>query len=422
MLLDITMSNFRSVKESQSVSFEAVQDRSFDKQQIVPVGKKLNVLKTAAIVGPNGSGKSSVVRALEAIQTFVLADDLNENALSGFLGAPFSFDKDWRDRPSSVAVQVITGIDQESGDPEICCYTLEADKNIVHRETLVIRVGRSTRRLFDRILQETPTTQSTAPATENGPVYKFLWGKKYLGDKKKLGKRVPANRSFLAAAAAAGGESVMPMYLWIKDGLCSIPLGLSGASETQMIQTLTRRPELKQKVLEFLWCMDLMDIRDIRISDRGQERLIYIHGAGDSRFASYFASEAPGVRRLTLLAVSFMDAFTQKKTIISDDFSLFLHPSVTAHLLRIFIQGSKDIGSQLLITGVDTTLLDNGLLRRDGIWFTTKGHGAGTIYYSLSDYKYRKKHIVSQMYVNGAFGALPILSDFSFNPDLIKEV
>jgi len=71
--------------------------------------------------------------------------------------------------------------------------------------------------------------------------------------------------------------------------------------------------------------------------------------------------------------------------------------------------------SQMFISGVDATLLDDKLIRRDGIWFTTRGRQDGSIFYSLSDYKYRQKHDVSDMYRLGAFGALPILSEFVFD-------
>ena len=248
------------------------------------------------------------------------------------------------------------------------------------------------------------------------PVYTFRWGKKYYGEKKKLGKRVPHNRAFLQAAALAESESAIPMYNWFKNSLSVIPLGLSSVSEQLIINVLKQKPSWRKKIIDFLWCMDLMDIRDLRIAERESEHLIYIHGSGDNRFASYFSSESLGVRRLTLIAITFMESFIGNKTVISDDFSLFIHPSVTRHLLKTFITGTSKSKSQLFISGVDATLLDDTLIRRDGLWFTTKGMSGGSVYYSLSDYKYRQKHDASEMYRNGAFGALPILSDFIFDP------
>ena len=71
MLLDVTLTNYRSVKETQTVSFEAVTDKSLDEQQLIPVDERLDLIKIAAVLGPNGSGKSAVLRAVEGIRSFV---------------------------------------------------------------------------------------------------------------------------------------------------------------------------------------------------------------------------------------------------------------------------------------------------------------------------------------------------------------
>ncbi|NQT59903.1 MAG: ATP-binding protein [Bacteroidetes bacterium] len=414
MLLDVTLTNYRSVKETQTVSFEAATDKSLDEQQLIPVDERIDLIKISAVLGSNGSGKSAVLRAVEGIQSFVLAGENEANPLSIMTGSSFAFDKEWSSKPSKITIRSIIGKDEESGLAKIYCYTLEADREKIHKETLFVQIGRSTRRMFERILvtpDKKGQTQNQKP-----PVYAFSWGKQYYGEKKKLGKKVTQNRSFLQTAALADSESAVPMYEWFKNSLSVIPLGLSTVSEQLIINILKQKPSWRKKIIDFLWCMDLMDIRDIRIAERGTERLIYIHGSGDTRFASYFTSESLGVRRLTLIAITFMEAFIGNKTVISDDFSIFIHPSVTRHLLNTFIRGTGKSKSQLFISGVDATLLDDKLIRRDGIWFTTKGRSGGTICYSLSDYKYRQKHDASDMYINGAFGALPILSDFIFDP------
>ena len=414
MLLDVTLKNYRSIKEPQTVSFEAVTDKSLDSQQLIPVDEKLDLIKISAVLGPNGSGKSAVLRAVEGIQSFILAGEDEVNPLSFMTGSSFAYDKEWSSKPSRISIRSIIGKDEETGLAIIYWYTLEADREKIHKETLFVQIGRSTRRMFERILVAPGKKRDIQDVKT--PVYTFRWGKKYYGEKKKLGKRVPHNRAFLQAAALAESESAIPMYNWFKNSLSVIPLGLSSVSEQLIINVLKQKPSWRKKIIDFLWCMDLMDIRDLRIAERESEHLIYIHGSGDNRFASYFSSESLGVRRLTLIAITFMESFIGNKTVISDDFSLFIHPSVTRHLLKTFITGTSKSKSQLFISGVDATLLDDTLIRRDGLWFTTKGMSGGSVYYSLSDYKYRQKHDASEMYRNGAFGALPILSDFIFDP------
>ena len=58
------------------------------------------------------------------------------------------------------------------------------------------------------------------------------------------------------------------------------------------------------------------------------------------------------------------------------------------------------------------------LLRRDAVWFAQKDQESSTVYYSLSDFKgARGKIPTSRRYMQGAFGALPITSEFYFVHD-----
>ena len=68
VLIDITMANYRSIKDPQTLSFAALKDKRMDQTKVQIVSDKLKILRTAAIIGPNGVGKSTAVRALEAVK------------------------------------------------------------------------------------------------------------------------------------------------------------------------------------------------------------------------------------------------------------------------------------------------------------------------------------------------------------------
>lgn len=51
MLIDITVANFRSIKEPQTVSFAALKDKRLDQSKVETVSEKLKVLRTVAVVG-----------------------------------------------------------------------------------------------------------------------------------------------------------------------------------------------------------------------------------------------------------------------------------------------------------------------------------------------------------------------------------
>ena len=71
MILDFTISNFRSIKESQTISFEATNDTHLEDYYIVKKDK-YRILKIATILGANASGKSNVIRAFSLIHNLFL--------------------------------------------------------------------------------------------------------------------------------------------------------------------------------------------------------------------------------------------------------------------------------------------------------------------------------------------------------------
>ena len=81
MLLSMTLANYKSVKNPQTISFVALGDKRLDLTKTVQGTDKFNVLKTSAIIGPNGAGKSSFVRALEAVMGIVFASEDIQNPL-----------------------------------------------------------------------------------------------------------------------------------------------------------------------------------------------------------------------------------------------------------------------------------------------------------------------------------------------------
>lgn len=406
MLLDITIENFRSIKDTQTISFEAVRDRRLRSDHTFAVGKKLNLLTFAAVIGPNGAGKSTVIRALEMLQGMILAPESEENPLIRLSGSSFAFDAYYKDSPTTITVKIVSGVDQKSQEAIIYCYTLSADDVKVFHEELSVRVGRSTRLMFERSIdQENSDEQKT--------VYTYRWGKKYDGQKKRFANKLTERQLFLGASARAGSPSLDPVYSWFSQRLIVIPIGLSHLSETYVIDLIESEPRLAECILEFLHAMDMVDIRDLRVVRKEGEspRLVYIHGNGASRYASYFSSESLGTRRMTMIAAVMRIAMERPTFLLADDFTLLLHEAVKAEVFEKFVTQTAGVGSQMMTSGVDLSVLNEGSHRHDEIWLTSKIADGSTTYYSLADYVIRKKDSVRDMYLQGAFGAVPIIAE-----------
>jgi AAA15 family ATPase/GTPase len=123
--------------------------------------------------------------------------------------------------------------------------------------------------------------------------------------------------------------------------------------------------------------------------------------------------ESDGTRRFYALAGEFFLCIHVPYTSISDELDIQLHPMLSRWLIDFFHNYKKDSAAQLVFTTHNTDIMDPKLFRRDQIWFATKDRatGASTLF-SLSDYKRRKGENYRKNYLEGRYGAIPILEKF----------
>lgn len=406
MLIEMKVANFRSVKDPQTISFVALKDSRLPEDKVTLAPGDVKVLKTTAVIGPNGAGKSTFVRGLEALKNIISADETVENPLlRGFAGTAFAY-SEVKGLPSELEIKVLLPRVTEKGDSITAIYRLLADMNKVHEESLIYSFGNSRKLMFERKI---------LPSLEEDEVsYKYRWGKMYRGEKKRMEKKLSPKRTYLAEAAVKGGETCGELYSWIINSLHIVPMGAATASETYMAEALTAHPDWAKQLVDYLWSLDITDIRGIRVKDG---KVIFIHTNVTQHFSSAFLSESLSLRRLCVMGVAFFESFTSEKTLVVDDFGMFLHPSVIRHVLTVFGNSSFP-GSQLICVDCNPALLSDGLLRKDGIWFAEKNSLGSTVFYSLADFKVANvKDKARRMYENGAFGALPITSEFTFTKE-----
>ena len=412
MLLNMTIANFKSVKSPQTISFEALKDNRLSPSKVVEINDKLKAIKTSVIIGPNGAGKSSFVRALEVLNRVVTASEDNENPLASALtGTVFAYGIE-KTTPATISIDVLLekGDGSDENPTVIARYTLAASKDRIFEETLYHIYNTSKKLMFERKYDESDNT------------YAYRYGKMYRGEKKRLAARIPDSASFLGWAARKGGETCSQLYSWFTDSLHILPMGVSAATESYIARMLNAHPAWREQLTNFFWAVDITDIRRVGVRDDGKVVFthVYINDKKADGYSNLFSLESLSLRRLTLLAVAFFECFTSHKTLVIDDFGMLLHPDVLCHLVEIFESCNKE--SQMLVVDCNPSLLKEGLLRRDGIWFAQKDHESSTTYFSLADFKVsRGKALTREKYLQGAFGALPITSEFYFVDDE-KEV
>lgn len=413
MLLSMTIANFKSVKSPQQISLIAVKDNNLDATKTMTGTDRFDVLKSTAIIGPNGAGKSSFVRALEVLKAIVFASEDIENPLKGCLQkAAFAYG-DGKDRPSEISVDVLLdkGVAGDEEHPSVIArYSIAVTPQRFYGESLYYIVNGSKKLMFERKYDEEKNE------------YKYRFGKLYRGEKKRQASKLSETRSFLQGAALKGGATASELYTWLDESLNLLPLGYGKSAEQIVINALKAHPGWADQLLNFLWAVDITDIYKIQLktNSQGEDIVLISHTyVGNNKTEAYsqmFMKESMSLRRLIVIAISFFEAFISSKTLVIDDFGQLLHPYVLCHLVEIFEACDKE--SQLIVVDCNPALLEEGLMRKDSVWFAQKGEDSATEYFSLADFRGAKGRLSNyDKYLQGMFGAVPLESEFCFVHD-----
>lgn len=135
---------------------------------------------------------------------------------------------------------------------------------------------------------------------------------------------------------------------------------------------------------------------------------------------SFNGNESEGTIKYFSLSYPIIDALDNGKRLVVDELDSKLHPLLVRKIITLFNSSETNPkGAQLLFTTHDTFLLGAGLFRRDQVWFTQKNSFGATEAYSLAEYKVRGNSPFEKEYLQGRFGATPIIGDLEaiFNPE-----
>ncbi len=94
--------------------------------------------------------------------------------------------------------------------------------------------------------------------------------------------------TFIQARERAVKQSNL-FYSWIVDRLHLLPMGVSNLSEKYLAQMIEEHPGWVSLLINFLWSVDITDIRDIRVKD---DKVIFVHTNVTQHYASYFSWKA----------------------------------------------------------------------------------------------------------------------------------
>ena len=397
MLIEFSATNFRSLRETQTLSLAASKYfREMKEQNSFEVGIKglPRLLRSAVIYGPNASGKSNFLSSLAYMRYMVLSSAVKIQEGQELDVTPFLLDHDSKDKESEFeAIFIEEGIRYQ--------YGFAINKTRVLREWLIAYPEGRPQRWFDR--EYDPKTRE----------YTYEFSSKFLGGRLRQDwkKATRGNALFFSVAVQFNSEQLKPVFHWFQKRLRTVKYFSPGQTIS-----ICESDVGKKNVASFLNTADL-SIVDILIDKKnflpenlpkemsvelkehlrkemeGKEiaEIKFLHKNPKTGGLVPFNAheESDGTRNLFAFAGPWLDVMENDKILLVDEIDSSLHPLVVHQLIRL-LHGSKG-KSQLVFTTHDTTLLSQDIMRRDQVWFIERDRSNASKLYPLSDFNIRER-------------------------------
>jgi AAA domain, putative AbiEii toxin, Type IV TA system len=410
MLIEFSVSNFRSFRERQTLSMVAAP-RLRKRENTLPAPTRTetfpDLLRVAAIYGPNAAGKSNFVQALDAVR--LIARNEPSALPARLLVWPFRFDTALRDAPSRFEIHFI-----EEG----LRYSMEvaATAQRIVEERLTVYPRGKAQLLYERQRTGETETYKFGDELEGGSDLHETWRKSTAPDVLFLSRAVANSNEEL-------GQLRHPLR-WLTRTLHVILGGLTGWQDSVQ-SLLAEHPSMTDEVVELLKDVDvpvsrirseLLETADTNSLGFGttepRRRTTLTHQTALGMAEFDLSEESEGTKNLIGFWLPwglFQDAPASSATdvMIVDEFDSSLHPSIVASLVKRHI--SSKLAKQLIFTTHDTHLMDAKLLRRDQIWMVERDANGATQLFSIHDVKGRGEEDIEKRYFEGRYRGLPVL-------------
>lgn len=423
MLISFEVENYRSIKEPVTLLLSAVNYYKESENQLIsnelPGLAGIKYLRAGAIYGPNASGKTALWRALETMQTMVL-QGASMIASAPCPYTPFGLDNESKNEPTRFTIIFVAGKNKTRFEysfaynehgiifEELFAYPKGFKQTWFTRthETLVAQIKGSTTvkitNAIKQLLNDNMLLLSLLCNLPNADSYEAVfpvgeWFSKELD----LYSRAPdAPNDFPYSGEIIEGEQGSPfMSSLIQDMMRRADIGISRAD--------VEKRQFPEEMRDFF--INKMEVPQDVLND-GLKTVVFQHEGKHGQMKVDFAEESDGTRQLFGLSGHVARALETGGVLFVDEIDASLHPVLVTEVVRLFLdQNSNPLGAQLLFTAHNPCLLENGLLRRDQVWFTEKDASGATQLYPLSDYSPRKGETVLAGYLTGRYSAIPVV-------------
>ncbi|TAD92411.1 MAG: ATP-binding protein [Bacteroidetes bacterium] len=425
MIINFSVQNFGSIKDTQTLSFEADKSTHLEDTYVANVGK-LRILKLALIYGANASGKTTILKALNFLRALVLEPALKKTDELDF--NPFLFDPESPAQHSKIAIEFVHNSIKYAYEVEFVRKAIVAEvlnfynpnkANIYKRKTNL--PNQFTEISFGNKISSTTAFEKHLEANT-------LWNNTVLGGFLKT------NINF---------KELQEVVDWFKDHLkplidtrtlleefVTLKISENEILKSEIVPILKKADfnisdiiieENEEKIPDGL--MEFLNRQAIKQNDTFKEldengkfksvKIEFEHTVNNRKYTLPLACESEGTRRYYGFS-GLLSILIGRTAIFSiDELENSLHPDLYLHFLLSFLLNAKS--SQIIATTHHRELLDNkDIFRNDAIWFTQKQESCSTELYSLADFDsavVRNTTNILNAYKSGKLSGTPNLSD-----------
>ncbi len=435
MLLEFSVSNFRSINTTQTLTLIADSKKDLLESNSYYFAKdSLHVLKSAAIYGPNASGKSNFLKAIEFMKNLVVNPEMYKSDNEIFVDN-FAFDSgNSVSNPTELEVLFVENNIRYQYGVSLTQERIESEWLYAYPNN---RLQKWFERDFDSDLKE----------------YNWYFGPKLSGHKNVWKDSTDNFSLFLSVAAQLNSAQLKPLQSWFHR-LASISTGEMIDPDYTATQCY-KKPENRKMVEQLLRAADptiegleikkevIKDLKfpsnipeDLKkriredLKNKEQLRVLVRHQISDidtskknKGSAQYIPmeEESDGTQKLFAYIAPWMDCFMGGKIAVIDELENSFHPQLLIFLIQLFHDKMNVNHGQLIFSTHETVIMLKKILRRDQIWFTEKGSDLSTNLTPLTDFHARKDEAIQDRYLKGCYGAVPFTNDILFKTTRVHE-
>lgn len=426
MIVNFSIQNFGSIKEKQTLSFEADKSSQLEDYYVIQTNG-LRLLKLGLIYGANASGKTTILNALEFLRDLVLEPEEKKTEPLEF--KPFLLDKISTNLNTIISIEFIQNeiryfyeveFNQKAIIKEILNHYNPTKSNVFKRTTDID--NQFTEISFGSKIKKDKTFEKTLESNT-------LWNNTVLGGFIKTN----INSKELKDATDWFSKYLKPLILTKTelDGYVTSRINNSEITKDDVVNILKKadfnisnilieeeEEDIPDGLIEFLEkrvkaSSDKLD----EIKNRGKItsiKLEFEHLVNHKKYTLPFDSESQGTKRYYGFAGILSLLIKNSVAFPIDEFEASLHPDLFVHFLLSFLVNSKK--SQIIATTHNREILNNkDIFRNDAIWFTDKNENCETELYSLTDFDssvIRDTSNIYNAYKVGKLGGVPNLGDY----------